>query len=181
MKKVCIAAALSVALTTLAPSAAEAQEPPERLSLAFETAGLAYGLAVGSPRISVAASVPIQEHWSIQVSPAAAWGGDAGSSSVELALPVALRAAIRLGPLAPYAASRRRGGLGTPLRARRHSGVRVRYWRQVGGSPCLEAVSSSSRTSEALSCSRRLTAAVRPSRLLFSVASGSVSVSNWPL
>ena len=105
MKKVCIAAALSVALTTLAPSAAEAQEPPERLSLAFETAGLAYGLAVGSPRISVAASVPIQEHWSIQVSPAAAWGGDAGSSSVELALPVALRAAIRLGPLAPYAAA----------------------------------------------------------------------------
>ena len=105
MRKMRIAAALSIALTTLAPSAAAAEEPQERLSIAFETAGLAYGLAVGSPRISVSALVPSQEGWSIQVSPAAAWGGDAGSSCVELALPVALRAAIRLGPLTPYAAA----------------------------------------------------------------------------
>ena len=51
MRSVCITAALSIALTTLAPSAAAAEEPPERFSMAFETAGLAYGLAVGSPRI----------------------------------------------------------------------------------------------------------------------------------
>jgi opacity protein-like surface antigen len=105
MTRVCIAAALSVALTTLAPGAVVAEEPLERLSIAFETSGLAYGLAVGLPRISVSALVPIQEGWSIQVSPAAAWGGDAGSRSAELALPVALRAAIRLGPLTPYAAA----------------------------------------------------------------------------
>jgi hypothetical protein len=105
MRKVCIAAALSIAFTTFAPSTAAAEKPPERLSVAFEAAGLAYGLVVGSPRISVSASVPIQEGWSIQFSPTAAWGGDAGLSCVELALPVALRAAIKLGPLTPYAAA----------------------------------------------------------------------------
>ncbi len=106
MRPVCIAAALCMAFTTLAPSAAPAEgEPAERLSIAFETAGLAYGLAVGSPRISVSASVPIHEQWSIQVSPTVAWGGDAGARSVEFALPVALRTTIKLGPLTPYAAA----------------------------------------------------------------------------
>jgi hypothetical protein len=105
MRRMFLAAALSMALMTLAPSAASAEELPERLSVAFETAGLAYGLAVGSPRFSVSASLPIHEQWSIQVSPTAAWGGDAGSRSAELALPVALRTTIKLGPLTPYAAA----------------------------------------------------------------------------
>jgi hypothetical protein len=100
-----MAAAFCIAFTALAPGAAAAEEPPERVSIALETAGLAYGLAVGSPRISIAALVPIQAGWSIQFSPTAAWGGDAGSSCVELALPAALRTTIPLGPLTPYAAA----------------------------------------------------------------------------
>jgi hypothetical protein len=95
----------AAACLALAPNLAAEGKAAERFSLAFEATGLAYGLAAGSPRICVSTNVPLSGPWSIQASPAAAWGGDAGARYFELDLPIAIRASMRLGPFSPYAAA----------------------------------------------------------------------------
>lgn len=102
MNRAVIALALLGSVVMARVAGAQGSKP---LSLAIETGSLAYGLAASSPRISLSAAVPLSGVWSLEASPAVSWGGEAGSSSFELELPVLLRAEGRLGAAAPYAAA----------------------------------------------------------------------------
>jgi hypothetical protein len=99
------AACCAAVLFVLSVPAAAEGRVDERASLAIEATSLAYGLAAGSPRIALSANVPLSGPWSIQASPAAAWGGEAGARYLELDLPAALRASLRLGPCIGFAAA----------------------------------------------------------------------------
>jgi hypothetical protein len=98
---------LGLILAMALPAAAASAEQPTAagFSLATETLGLAYGLAAGSPRISLSASLPLSRRLSIQASPVIAWGGGEGVSSFELLLPAALRYRWSWGSSSPYAAA----------------------------------------------------------------------------
>jgi hypothetical protein len=109
MRRSLSAAVLFVAAAALAPIAAAEGVFSERPSLAFEATGLAYGLAVGSPRVSAEGSWPISKSLCAQVSPTAAWGS---AGDLELGLPIVLRGAIQLGPFAPYAGAGIEAGWG---------------------------------------------------------------------
>lgn len=91
--------ALCIAAIVLVPGAMAEGQTTEYSSIAFETTGLVYGLVVGSPRVSVSASIPISTGLALQVAPVAVWGGE---DYVELSLPIVLRGTIMLGIFTPY-------------------------------------------------------------------------------
>jgi hypothetical protein len=100
MRRAAIVLALCAFVSAVAPEAWAETATIERASVSFDTLGLVYGLAVGSPRVSAAASLPLNNGLSLQASPTAAW---AGEGELEIELPLLARFAFRVGPLLPYA------------------------------------------------------------------------------
>jgi hypothetical protein len=98
-------ATLAAAQGTELQDSTENRGQARRLAASFEATGLAYGLAVGSPRIAMSLDFPLAGAWSIQASPAVSWGGEAGASAMALVLPVVIRFNGLLRAFKPYASA----------------------------------------------------------------------------